>query len=1754
MMGRAQRLGAIWALCWLLGNTLAHGADLQLFQDSFNAPGAEVPWYGAPWNAIAEGSTPEGDNTVYQTTANTYQGAVSDLQTGMTGNFPYHIQAMVKLESVPGGWSTTAIGWQLENADADKFRIDIPHHAPGLIQVYRIFEGQATQLGDNLDISSLGATTGDWLRIGMTVGIRHVQVNVERWEGNGWSSPVVSPIYQDRMLDRKTAWRVSLEGFSDVAALHTVDQVTLTDLDYNQPVSMSFDQGWMVLDDGGTPLTQNRVGHYAMDLNVDDVWMFGAEAPTITPQDLGGGVWEITYAVSAGTLVERIEPFTAYGPNGWLRSATYTNNSGATQDLLEVQFRLGAKMDSGLGQWLPRHFWLGEPVAGRNVGVGYLTSGDNYAHYYDEGNGQVTTAAYANWRLAPGQSAPVGQQAIWIGSAAVAGFREEAQRWYMAADITPDPAIPAWVYEMIMYNGGGNGHIDSLFSDVGGFDHFSRQIDYLYDLGVSTIWINSVHEHKVGPDPFSGNWNQYHQKDLKIDPILGGASKFTDLVGAFQDKGIHVIGETVPHGGDTPERLSLSNWWMTDRSGNTVIPYVTPVMDYACPDWRSALATAMEDQATNAGIEGVRIDVAEGFGSNWGSPATNHASASAITAMMDLIEALRDVIALGPNPIPVIMPESTVDRPEFFGLDGAAGISIGFDTEQLWAHIHDLTDAVGMVTTFTDFFENERGSLPDGSIVRRALGNINPVVEYGRLQYRFGTGLARALYGVSLSVPGIPMMYQEEELGNYDGLRQLNWARRGIPELTYGDADYTGISYDPRAFCVLRSWQGRHAVGLANLSGETITGTVNLPAALASLAGATVYDGVSGQTVTMGAGSFDWTLEPYGVALLRLENAPTLSAPAESWAGEADSQPVTPTGFTMSVDDDGIQIQNGSLVLAIRGGAGTWEEVSNDGTIATYSSCDGTLSVEDLGSAYEIAFDLAEHAVNTPPVVSIYNSDRWYVSGKTALLGDRTLRRHFPFAESAGYTWKRNQVWGAVPGGEFYDNVAPTGRYWQSLWEPLNPTAPAVAFEDSEGNGLVLSQILTNAENVVLTDRTDEELVEPYRLDLRFYAQDPDLTAGIHQFGVGQPWELSEHSDEPVAPASLTFRVEVSSGAIEEELDAPRETFGRGEAEVVRSGNDSDYWDGNGAIYYINPNTVTWSNLQGIDGTYRIALRLRHSEIGPSQTELTGDYTVRFNNILQPLEWVEYNVYSTGNSWFGTALTPSIDLSGGPHFMSVTTQNHWRAVGTQFELIPVETDNVSFLERFPGSGLENNWNGDVWHEATDASSPTRDDSVGESDSNTWQLTTSELFQPPLSAYPVSLRGMIKLGTPPGASEWITTRMGFAFANGDRYWVDVPGHAPGLVQLYREQASTPVLIDGNIDISSLGAVAGNWLWLTLCLDTDGLDLSVQQWDGTGWSQSIDSMFYEDVVIDRNQGWAVMLEALSSLPAQHHVDQIELLPYRAIGTPLADVVMIDTSLLGASFWSFDTTRASTAMVDGLFQATSGYGPPSGYYPLLGDFDGDAIAERLLVDTTNRYWHWDRSSNEAGGGWGDSGTESADYFYYTNAEPLVSDINGDGRDDRVGFNAGEWRCTFSENGGAGSGTAASMSGTQNWGDGSELAACLGDFNADGLADRVLASEVAGSLEWDIDFQAATTTWGDGIADATLTFGKTGDTRRHQWRRPGRVSTQPPQCRRPTADCRLFAGLPSQRLYWLWFVFAYPPAGPHGWPLRYPSRDLRG
>ncbi len=1449
----------------------------------------------------------------------------------------------------------------------------------------------------------------------------------------------------------------------------------------------SISNGWLTAREGWSFLLRPGNG-FSADVLLDDAWFLEGHSPSLEVTTLPSGGWEIRYTLPTGRLADRIEPFSPLGPDAWVRTITYTNRSGRSQDLTSARMQVQASPASGSGIWTPGPFCMVEVGGGRSVAIAYDAHDEGYSLSCTEA-GLARAEVAAAWRLQDGQSAVIGRQGIWASDGAADTFREQARAWYAAAGIGRSPLTPDWLADAILYEASAGGHVESRFSNVGGFAHFSHQLDYLADLGFNAVWINSVTRHKSPPNPVAGGWNHYDPLDFEeIDSINGGSAAFGALAARMHAIGMHVFSEIVPWGGHSTQATALPQWWVRDRAGTIVQPWGAPAMDYSSPEWQAIVRNAMADQAALAGIEGIRVDVAFGQGPNWGSPATHHASYSTLGGSLELQSALREGATIDGQP-PVLIPEDVVDRPEYYRVGPA--VNYGAVTTALFQSIAegDPTDAAGIRNRLRDFFENERGSLPSGCLVLRTLGNHDTAVRQGRLAQRFGMGPARALYGVCLVVPGVPMLYQEEEIGLAEDLRSMNWARRRVPEMGRGEPDYLSVQYVPEVFAVLRNDGGSFALGLVNLSGTTVSGDVVLPDSVDPSPEARAWDAVSGRNVAVADHTFSWTMDAYETAILRLGTPPVGTIPPRRFAGEDPPVPVDPSGFRVEAGPGGVEIRMGGLAAELGAGLGEWTLQSRIGATSTWKSCSGTMTVEDRGTEVVVSFSMKPHTWTDPPHLFVANADRWYVSARTALLRDRLLRRHFPFPAGSGYAWDRTMVWGNAPQGALYDRVLPAGRLWQSILEPLHPDLPALAWEDADGNALIADRIESNASNVVLTDRTDESTVDPYGLEVRFLSVDMDLAPTVRATAPGQLWDLSRIEPGTLNPPELRLRLRGIVGGVEDELRAdrlPPET-----PAVEETWSDPGFTVHGDSVFLPSPGNVTWTNLAPVPGVYRIEFELRQSEISGEDHELEPHYRVEVDGVPQPLTWVASNVRSHDNAYFGRAQTPPVGLSGSVHSIRVTTTHTWCAVRRLFIPAPVgEGKRISMRDGFPAGGPQTEWEDLPWSPAPHADAPEGDGSAAETGAGIQQTALSEIFRPAAADHPVTLRAHVKVNPPSGA--WSTTRLGYRAADGNAYWIDVPRHDREILRLQAVIDSVDEQVGPDFPIADLAIDPGDWIRITLVVDADSLRIGAEKWSGTEWSEPLWSDPYADGRVDRRLTWQLLMEGIASDPDVHVMDVLEVLDRSTFLAPLQDLVLFSKS---DAWWRADAAEGMTGFPDGRRDFEAMFGAME-HLPRFGDVDGDGIADRVVCFDGGGFTQWVLDISDGSGiqhGWtsgslGDGTGDESRSFGASPSDtvvPLLGDMDGDGRSDRVIFQAGTWWLDLSGGGGFGDGTPDWSGGAPRFGDSGDRYPAVGDFNGDGAGDRVLYRADGERGVFLIDYSRPGIGWGDGVVDRTLFFG---------------------------------------------------------------------
>lgn len=1040
--------------------------------------------------------------------------------------------------------------------------------------------------------------------------------------------------------------------------------------------------GWPVLDSDEGRILCDAEG-WPVNVRVDDVPLLG-DRDTVNQghaEALDASL-AYRYATERGELIVSMTPLPALGERAWLRSLTYRNTSDAVQDLTQAVFRLAPVREDSRPAWQPKNFFMSAAAGERVLAIAYQGTTDFY--HLDVLDGIVEHTVDAAWRLGPGKVATIESQGVWLTDCFredvaeehdwAVRFREQARRWYEAIGIGIPKGMPSWVPGMILYEFSAGGHVDARFSDVGGFRHLARQVDYLAEMGVNAVWLQAVHTHKAPPNPMEGRWNLYGPLDvLTVDPILGGEAGLEELLADLHAADIRVLGEIVPHGGRSVQGEALPEWWTRERDGSHRSNWNGWAIDHASPPWQAMMAKAMGRKARDFGIVGCRIDVADGNGSNWGSPLTNHASFSTLGGAVQLLTRVRDAMAEH-TPYPVLIPEA-FDQVEYFPM---AAVGYGHD---FWMFIRNeiepvITEPETMAGLLRDYLERERGSLPPGALTLRTLNNHDTVVRGGRVTRRFGVGLSRALHGVCLVIPGVPMLYQEQEIGSWFALRDMHQARHAIPAFASEEVDYLGVSFSPEVFAVLRgNAETGLAIGLVNLSGTEIDGEARLdPSALfpvdALPDGAVIVDALTGAQAVVTDRRFPWRLPPYAAAFLQVEPAVNASAPPKHW--RVDEQRPLSDGETpvLSLVDGRLVMDSGAMQVEILSGREKWLLHAADDATQQYASGAVELQVTptETGLRCELVFPEADPGAW--PAIELTGADAWMVAGRTALLHDRALRRHFPWPEDVDYTWDKTMFWGPHPGGTTYDRISPTGRMWESVFEPLHPEHPAIGFHDSGGEGVLLAEIATDCGNLLLSETATAD--SPV-LRLAFRGYDSEVAAHINLGSPCAPYRLEHPEPEPArryhTSFTLSMRKEMpavikdwAAAAEPYPMDRPihrRRFEGKGTHLLPQVG-----------IVLPEPGAVIWEGLVFPTGHRTVRLTLRHSEQSPEGTDLDAAYRILVNDEELPVTWMQRNVSQHRNAYFGYADIALPVASEEVYTLRIETTRNWGIVKEIFVLRP----------------------------------------------------------------------------------------------------------------------------------------------------------------------------------------------------------------------------------------------------------------------------------------------------------------------------------------------------------------------------------------------------------------------------------------------------------------------------------------------------
>ena len=391
----------------------------------------------------------------------------------------------------------------------------------------------------------------------------------------------------------------------------------------------------------------------------------------------------------------------------------------------------------------------------------------------------------------------------------------------------PFSAIPAlksapWVKDATIYSV----YLRS-FSPEGNFAGLEKRLPELKNLGVTVLWLMPVNP--VGEKNRKGTLGSpYAVRDYYgINPEFGTMDDFKHLLAAAHRSGMKLIIDLVANHTSWDSKLIEEHpeWFTRDAAGKIVPPNAdwTDVADlnYDKPGLRRFMIDMMCWWVKDVGIDGFRCDVAEMVPTDFWEEARAR------------LNRIKPVMMLAEGSLPAHHVKA-------------------FDLSYSW-NIYDalgpLLQGTRPVTLIDAILKNERLQFPAGSLRMRFTTNHDKNAWDSPAVLKFGReGLALATVLVN-TLPGVPMMYTGEEVGNERKLSlfekvPVDWSqprtmgdlwkklfalRKDHKALSRGDMMRVSASPDSSVYAFVRAAGSDKMFVVLNFSADSIVASFTFP-------------------------------------------------------------------------------------------------------------------------------------------------------------------------------------------------------------------------------------------------------------------------------------------------------------------------------------------------------------------------------------------------------------------------------------------------------------------------------------------------------------------------------------------------------------------------------------------------------------------------------------------------------------------------------------------------------------------------------------------------------------------------------------------------------------------------------------------------------------------------------------------------------------------------------------------------------------
>ncbi len=298
-------------------------------------------------------------------------------------------------------------------------------------------------------------------------------------------------------------------------------------------------------------------------------------------------------------------------------------------------------------------------------------------------------------------------------------------------------SLPAWAKTAVIYEVN-----IRQYTPEGSFAAFSRHLQTLKDMGITTLWFMPIHP--ISETKRSGTLGSYYSvSDYRsVNPEFGTEEDFRELVEKAHGMGFTVMLDWVANhtGWDCPWIKDHPDWYTRDAKGNITDPVGmgwpdVADLNYGNQEMRREMIACMKYWVEEFGIDGFRCDYASGVPVDFWEEARRE------------LETVKPLLMLAED-------EGNLDLLDY-----------AFDCSYNWGLYDILLSVAADKGSPYNIRNNLSRSYPEESFGLNFLDNHDKNSWEDTIMEAFGPEALPGLWTLSYTIPGMPMVYSGDEIG-----------------------------------------------------------------------------------------------------------------------------------------------------------------------------------------------------------------------------------------------------------------------------------------------------------------------------------------------------------------------------------------------------------------------------------------------------------------------------------------------------------------------------------------------------------------------------------------------------------------------------------------------------------------------------------------------------------------------------------------------------------------------------------------------------------------------------------------------------------------------------------------------------------------------------------------------------------------------------------------------------------------------------